>query len=286
MTPYANKQRSISMSTNMLSWLCAGLLAATVAAPAQAAQTITINGSTTVLPVMQKAGEAFMASHPGVNLVISGGGSGNGIKALNDGLCDIAMSSRDMKDKEKEQGAAKGVQAVRVPVALDALVPMVHPENKVKDLSSAVLRDIYSGKITNWKAVGGADAPIVVVSRDSSSGTFETWNELIMHKERVMPAALLQASNGAVVQAVSKNKNAIGYIGFGYLGKNLKALSVDGKVASAQSAADGSWPIARELYLFLNGEAKGDIKTLIDFMLDPQKGQKQVQQVGYIPLKK
>ena len=274
------------MSVKLLSLLCAGLLAAAPAAPAQAAHTITINGSTTVLPLMQKAGEAFMASHPDISLVISGGGSGNGIKALNDGLCDIAMSSRDMKDNEKAQGAAKGVHAVRVPVALDALVPVVHPDNKVQEVSAAVLRDIYNGKITNWKDAGGADAPIVVVSRDSSSGTFETWNELIMHKERVMPAALLQASNGAVVQAVSKNKNAIGYIGFGYVNNHLKALRVDGKTASVQSAADGSWPIARELYLFLNGDAKGDIKTLMDFMLDPQKGQKQVQQAGYIPLKK
>jgi phosphate transport system substrate-binding protein len=193
----------------------AGLLAAVPAAAAQ--QELIISGSTTVLPVMQKAGEAFMAAHPNINLAISGGGSGNGIKALNEGLCDIAMSSRDIKDSEVEQGQAKGVTPVRTSVAVDALVPVVHPDNPIGELSSEQLRDIYAGKVKNWKDLGGRDEAIVVVSRDTSSGTYETWVEMIMKSEKVAPSALLQASNGAVVQAVAKNRRAIGYIGFGYL---------------------------------------------------------------------
>ncbi|MDR1660407.1 MAG: phosphate ABC transporter substrate-binding protein, partial [Desulfovibrio sp.] len=195
---------------------------------AAAAEEIVINGSTTVLPVMQKAGEAFMAANPNIALAISGGGSGNGIKALNEGLCHIAMSSRDIKSSEVTQGKANKVNPVRTAVAVDALVPVVHPENPVKALSTAQLRDIYAGKIANWKEVGGKDGKIVLISRDTSSGTFETWETMIMKGEKISPAALLQASNGTVVQSVAQNRRAIGYIGFGYLNDSIKKLDVDG----------------------------------------------------------
>lgn len=266
--------------------LMTALLALGIVAPASAATEIVINGSTTVLPVIQKAGEAFMGANPGIQLTISGGGSGNGIKALNDGLCQVAMSSRDLKENERQLGKSKGVNAVRTAVAVDALVPVVHPSNKVVELSPEQLRDIYMGKLTNWKQVGGADGKIVVISRDTSSGTYETWEEKIMKKQKVAPSALLQASNGAVVQAVSKNRNAIGYIGFGYLDKSLKKLNVSGVEATPDTALSGSWPIARELYIFTNGEPQGAIKQLVDFLLDPQKGQKLVKEVGFIPLAK
>lgn len=268
------------------SLVLAALCSLCLSVPAIAATDVIINGSTTVLPVMQKAGEAFMAVNPGVHLVISGGGSGNGIKALNDGLCQVAMSSRDMKANEKELAASKGVRPVRFAVAVDALVPVTHPSNLANGLSREQLRDIFTGKITNWKEVGGQDAKIVVVSRDTSSGTYETWEEMVMQKQKVTPAALLQASNGAVVQVVSKNKNAIGYIGFGYRDKSTKSLNVDGKEATPQTALARAWPIARELYIFTNGEPTGAVKDLIAFLLDPQKGQKAVLEVGFIPLEK
>lgn len=252
--------------------------------PASATEEIVISGSTTVLPVMQKAGEAFMAANPGISLAISGGGSGSGIKALNEGLCQVAMSSRDIKASELEQGKVRGVRPVRTAVAVDALVPVVHPENPVSGLSSAQLRAIYAGSITNWKAVGGTDSPIVVISRDTSSGTHETWEQIIMKKEKIAPSALMQASNGAVVQAVSRNKRAIGYIGFGYLGPSLKKLDVDGITATPETALAKKWPISRELYLFTDGEPAGAVKKLMDFLLDPQKGQKAVADTGYIPL--
>ena len=263
------------------------LVAACAVSPFQAAaapQEVIVNGSTTVLPVMQKAGEAFMAMNPGITLAISGGGSGNGIKALNEGLCDVAMSSRDIKEKEVEQGKAKGVVPVRTAVAVDALVPVVHPENPVRAITSEQLRAVYAGTITNWKDIGGADETIVAISRDTSSGTFETWDEIIMKKEKVAASALLQASNGAVAQAVAKNRKAIGYIGFGYLNASLKKLDVDGIAATPETALSKQWPIARELYLFTNGEPAGAVKKLMDFLLDPQKGQKAVAETGYIPL--
>ena len=257
-----------------------------LSAPAMAAQQVVINGSTTVLPVVQKAGESFMASHPDVELSISGGGSGNGIKALIEKQCDIAMSSRDIKEKEVDAAKKNGVTPNRITIAVDAIVQVVNPANPVGALSSAQLRDIYSGKVTNWKEVGGADGKIVVISRDTSSGTFECWQELIMKEERVSPAALMQASSGAVVQTISKNKNAIGYVGLGYMDKSTKGLKVNDVTASAQTALSKQWPIARELFVFTNGAPAGGAKAFVEYLLDPGKGQKDVLEVGYVPLGK
>ena len=174
--------------------------------------------------------------------------------------------------------------AVRTAIAVDAIVPVVHPSNTVSGLTTQQLRDIYTGKVTNWKELGGADAKIVIISRDTSSGTFECWEELVMNKERVTPAALMQASNGAVVQAVSNNKNAVGYIGLGYLDKSTKGLKVNNVQASAQTALSKQWPVARELYIFTDGQPTGEVKALVDYLLDPGKGQKSVREVGYVPL--
>lgn len=248
------------------------------------AQDIVVNGSTTVLPVMQKAAESFMAANPDIKLVISGGGSGNGIKALIDGLTDIAMSSRDIKGSEKELAAKKGVNPVRTAVAVDALVPVVNPKNPIGELSLEQLKDIYTGTITNWKDVGGADANIVVISRDTSSGTYETWEEMVMKKAKVMPRALLQASNGAVEQAVAKNPNAIGYVGLGYLAPSIKGLHIGKVAASADTALSRQWPLSRELYVFTNGEPAGAAGALVKYLLDPAKGQKAVKEVGFVPL--
>lgn len=168
------------------------------AAQALAAE-INISGSTTVLPVMQKAGEAFMNENPGVKLMIAGGGSGSGLKALGEKLCDVAMASRDIKESEVKDAQANGVNPTRLTIALDALAPIIHPSNKVQSLSMDQLRDIYTGKIANWKEVGGADARIVLVSRDSASGTFETWEELVMKKQKISARSLasLQRRRGA-----------------------------------------------------------------------------------------
>lgn len=253
------------------------------------AGSVEVKGSTTVLPLMQKSAEAFMAKNKGVNVSISGGGSSEGAKALIDGTCDIAMMSRDMKDKETEAATANGRAPKQFIVAYDCIVPIVHPSNGVKDLSVAQLQDIYAGKITNWKDVGGADGQIVVISRDTSSGTYDCWENKVMHadgkKERVFPGALLQASNGAVVQAVSKNKLAVGYIGLGYLNKEIKQVSVGGVMGNAETALNKTYPVSRGLNLYTPGEPKGDAKGLVDFMLSPA-GQKLADEIGFVPLKK
>ncbi len=251
---------------------------------ANAAEQIIVNGSTTVLPVMQKAAETYMAANPEIEISISGGGSGNGIKALIDGLCNIAMSSRDIKEKEINLAKKNNVDPQRIPVAIDALIPVVHPSNPINNLTMEQLQAIYMGKVENWKELGGNDAPIVVFSRDTSSGTYETWSEKVLKKERVMPAALLQASNGAIVQSVASNPNGIGYIGFGYLTDSLKALDVNGIKASQNTALDGSWSIARELYVFTDKETSEAINDFIAYLIDPEKGQKAVEEIGFIKL--
>lgn len=250
---------------------------------AVAEETIVIKGSTTVLPVAQVASEAYMKAHPGVNISLSGGGSGNGIKALIDGSTDIANSSRFIKEKEVKLAQEKGVYPVPHRVAIDAIVPIVHPDNPVADLSVEQLSMIYQGKITNWKEVGGKDLQIVVVSRDTSSGTYEVWEEKVLHKAKVTPKAQLQASNGAVVQTVSKNRYAIGYIGLGYLNDSVRGLTVNGIEATAASALSGAYPVARPLFMFTNGWPAGVVADFITFVVS-KEGQELVRKEGFVPL--
>ncbi len=245
---------------------------------------IVIKGSTTVLPIAQKTAEAYMKQNPDVKISISGGGSGNGIKALIDGSTDIADSSRFIKDKEVKLAVQNGRYPVPFAVAYDCIVPVVHPSNTVTNITMAQLKDIYLGKIKNWKEIGGPDRPVVVISRDTSSGTYEVWHSKVLKKQRVFPGALLQASNGAVAQAVAKNKNAIGYIGLGYMDASVKDLTVDNVKGSNESTLDGTFPVSRPLYMFTAGWPKGDTLNFINFVMHPQKGQKLVGSAGYVPL--
>jgi phosphate transport system substrate-binding protein len=245
---------------------------------------IVIKGSTTVLPIAQKVAEEFMKEFPEVSISISGGGSGNGIKAIIDGTTDIADSSRFIKDKEVKLALSNGVYPVPFAVAYDCIVPVVHPSNTVAELSTDQLKAIYKGEIRNWKEIGGPNRKIVVVSRDTSSGTYEVWHKKVMKKERVFPGALLQASNGAVSQAVAKNKNAIGYIGLGYISEAVKALRVNGIKGSEKTTLNGLFPISRPLYMFTNKWPKDELSQFINYVIHPQKGQNLVRKAGYVPL--
>lgn len=245
---------------------------------------IRIDGSTTVLPIAQKIVEAYMKEHPEVSISVSGGGSGNGIKALIDGTTDIANSSRFMKPEEVKLAFEKNVYPVPFAVAYDCIVPVVHPENPVKDITMAKLKAVYMGEIKNWKELGGPDKEIVVISRDTSSGTYEVWEEKVMKKERVYAGAMLQASSGAVAQAVSKNKYAIGYLGIGYVDQSVKALTVDGIPGNAETALSGKFPVSRALFMFTRGWPEGDVLNFINYVLSPHKGQKFVKEAGFVPL--
>ena len=262
-----------------------GVIAAMVLAGTMAwAGKIVIKGSTTVLPIAQKTAEAYMKQNPDVKISLSGGGSGNGMKALIDGSTDIADSSRFIKGKEVKLAVEKSIYPVPFAVAYDCIVPVVHPGNPIVNITMAQLKDIYMGKVKNWKEMGGPDRPVVVISRDTSSGTYEVWEAKVMNKERVYPGALLQASNGAVSQAVAKNKNAIGYIGIGYVNADVKALMVNRIVGSKDTTLNGTYPISRPLFMFTPGWPEGDVLNFINFVLNPEKGQKYVEEAGFVPL--
>ena len=276
------------MQTKILrTWLGLAIclsLALALSPQAGAAGSIKISGSTTVLPIAQKAAEVYMKMHPDVSISVAGTGSGDGIKAVIDGMADIGNSSREMKKKEIDMASKKGVKPGQFEVALDCIVPVVHPSNPVKNLTLDQLRDIYIGKVKNWKDVGGENKTIIAISRDSSSGTFEVWHEKVLKGSRVRPDAQLQASNGAVAQAVAGNKHAIGYVGIGYVNPKLGALKVNGVMASADTAKNKSYPIARGLYMFTKGSPTGETKAFIDFVLS-DKGQKIVAEEGFVAVK-
>jgi phosphate transport system substrate-binding protein len=246
---------------------------------------VVIKGSTTVLPITMKAIEAYKIIKPAVSVSVEGSGSGNGIKSLLEGTCDIANSSREMKKEELEKAKSSGLKIKEIVVAYDMIVPIVHPSNKVKNLTKDQLKGIYDGSITNWKQVGGDDMNIVVVSRDSSSGTYEYWHEDVMKKTDIRKDSLMQASNGAVVNTVANNKKAIGYIGFGYLDKSIKALDVNGVKATLANGKSGKYPISRKLYMYVNeNNYSAEAKGFVNYILG-KDGQKLVSEAGFIPLK-
>jgi phosphate transport system substrate-binding protein len=248
------------------------------------AENLVIKGSTTVLPIAQKVIEAYMKENPDVKISLSGGGSSNGIKALIDGSTDVADSSRFIKDNEVSLAVEKGVYPVPFAIAYDSIIPVVHPSNPLTNITMDQLKAIYKGEITNFKDIGGPDLQIVVCSRDTSSGTYETWEGKVMQKERVTPRAQVMASNGAIVQAVSKNKFAIGYIGIGYINPSVKPLTVNGIAGSEKTTLDGSFPISRPLFMFTKGWPEGETLKFINYVLNPKQGQEHVAASGYVRL--
>ncbi len=247
------------------------------------AETISLKGSTTVLPIAQKCAEAYMALHPDVRITLSGGGSGNGIKAVIDKSANIGNSSRFIKQKEIEHAWSRGVYPVPFRIALDCIAPVVNPGNKISNLSMDQLKNIFLGNITDWKDVGGRQGKIVVISRDSSSGTFGVWKEIVMKKKRVTPKALVLASNGAIVQAIAETPNAIGYIGMGYVTKTIKTVNVNNVKPTEENTVNGSFPISRPLFMFTNNWPKGETMGFISFVLSKQ-GQALVTEAGSIPV--
>jgi phosphate transport system substrate-binding protein len=246
--------------------------------------TLTCSGSTTVLPIAQATAEAYMDQHPDVNISIRGGGSGVGIAALMNGTVQIAASSRPIKSKELTQAKSKGVNPVAYAVALDGIAIIVHPSNTVKNLSIAQIRDIYTGKIKNWSTVGGPKQNIVVISRDVASGTFEVFNEKALSGSKVDSGAQLLASNNAVASSVGSTPGAIGYIGLGYVTGSVRVVPVENVTPSATSVKDGTYKLARTLYMYTNGKATGSANGFIGF-IQSEAGQKIVQQQGFISIK-
>jgi len=247
-----------------------------------------IKGSDTVLPLAQQEAEAFMKKFK-KSVTVTGGGSGVGIAALMEGTTDIAMSSRKMKFDEKLKFKESGKSVVEKIIAYDALAVIVNPSNPVSKLTRAQLEGIFTGKITNWKQVGGANLKIIPYSRETSSGTYEFFKEHILRNKNYVNSILSMPATGAIVQSVSQTRGAIGYVGLAYLGKGIKALHVsfDGKKFIAPSelnAKNKTYPVIRPLFFYMEKRSIAKSQAFINFILSAE-GQKIVERVGYVPLK-
>jgi phosphate transport system substrate-binding protein len=250
--------------------------------------TITIKGSDTLVRLGQRWAEEYMKLNPGTVIQVSGGGSGTGIAALLNGGTDICEASRDMKEKEYKLAGEKGIEPYRVSVSLDGISIYLNEKNPVKELSFAQLKGIYTGAITNWKEVGGNDARIIVYGRENNSGTYAFFKEHVLNDEDYSEYTQTLPGTAAVVNAVSKDVNGIGYGGIAWAtgvrfaavkkGDNDKAV-----MPSLESVSNGTYPISRELYWFFNGKPDGELKKLVNWALSEQ-GQKVAEAMDYIPL--
>ncbi len=280
-------------------WLFILLVVFLFTAPASAAEgrsSIQIKGSDTMVNLGQAWAEEFCKKNPGANVAVTGGGSGTGIAALINGTCDIAETSRSMKDKEISLAMGKGIKPVEHIVALDGIAVVVNPANPVKDLTIAQLRDIFMGTIKNWRQVGGEDKRIVLLSREVNSGTHVFFKEHVLRNgnekgpEEFAPDALLMPSSQAIADEVAQNPNAIGYYGMGYISLRQKVIAVarDDKSVfeepTLEKVRNKTYPISRPLYMYTDGEAAGTIKEFIDFVYSPE-GQEVVKKIDFVPIK-
>jgi phosphate transport system substrate-binding protein len=269
---------------NALTYAAAIMTAAVLAGPA-AAQNIVMDGSTTVGPIAKAFSEYYMKQNKGVNVTVSESGSGNGAKSLINKSCQIATMSRFMKDEEFKAAVDAGVFPVAHAVALDGVAVIVHPSNPLKNLTVEQARAIYTGKITNWKQLGGSDLAIVSVSRDTNSGTYETFEGLIMNKEKIGAGAEYVGSNGGIRQRVQSTPGAIGYAGLGFVDDTVKALSINGIAPSSATVRAGVYPVARALFMFTNGyPALGSNVYDLVTMCQSETGSNIIQETGFIPM--
>lgn len=260
-------------------------------------QSLQIKGSDTIVNLVQKWAEEYAKEYPGVVIGVTGGGSGTGFAALLNKTCDIAMASRSIEDKEKVQAAQNGIVPRQFIIGLDGLAVVVNPANPVKKMTIDDLRDIFMAHKTNWKDFGGPDSKIVILSRESNSGTHMFFKEHVLKRgnkkgpEEFSPSALMMPSSQAIADEISQNPHAIGYVGMGYLGKDLKSIAVarNGMKIFVEPTVDtvlsNSYPISRPLYLYTNGSPTGAVKDFIEYGLS-DKGQKIVRETDFVPIKK
>jgi phosphate transport system substrate-binding protein len=256
---------------------------------------IQIKGSDTMVNLGQAWAEAFSKLYPGVTVAVTGGGSGTGFASLINGSCDIAETSRTIKEKEILLAEKNNCYPYEIKVALDGLVVVVNPKNPVSRLTIAQLGDIFTGKITSWKEVGGPDMAIVILSREVNSGTHIYFKEHVLRKgneksmEEFSPMALLMPSSQAIADEVAQNVNAIGYYGMGYVTAKQKAIAVAKDTSSEYVLPDiadvksGTYPISRPLLMYAKGTPEGVVKVFIDFILSAE-GQSLVAKVDFVPI--
>jgi phosphate transport system substrate-binding protein len=260
-----------------------------------ASRAIQNKGSDTLVNLALAWAEAYRKVDPSVSIAVTGGGSGTGIAALVNNTVDIANASRQIKDDEIAAAQANGVTPVEIVVAVDALAVIVNPHNPVSQLTIAQLSDIFTGRITNWRDVGGRDAPIILVSRETNSGTHVYFLEQVVrrgdpkNKDIFAAQTLMMPSSVGITSEVSRNPNAIGYDGLGYITKHEKMIAVAKDsdspyvLPSVETGADGSYALARNLYMYTNGQPTGVIAEYLDWIRGPD-GQRIVSELGFVPI--
>lgn len=239
---------------------------------------ISIAGGTAHIPVMNDAAKKISTFNPKIRITVEGGGSGIGVQKVGEGLVDIGNTGRALSEDEVKKYGLKSY-----PFALDGVAVVVHPDNPVRTLSANQVKDIFAGKVTNWKDVGGKDTPVHIFCRDEASGTREVFWEKALKKGPVVQGANVVASNGAMKVAVAQDKNAIGYVGIGHVDQSTKAVILDGIAATQENAMNGTYPVVRKLYMNTKGEPSALVKAFIDYVLSPE-GAEITKKHGYIPL--
>ena len=242
--------------------------------------TLDIAGGTAHIPVMKAAAKNIMEANPNIRITVAGGGSGVGVQKVGEGLVHIGNTGRPLKDTEVEKYGL-----VSFPFAIDGVAVVVHPANPVGSLTKVHLLDIFSGKVTNWKDLGGVDAPISLYIREDGSGTRETFEERALDKGQASIKSNVVNSNGAMKTAVSQDKNAIGYVGIGHLDDKVKGIVLDGMTPSQENAKSGAYKVTRFLYMNTKGAPQGLTRAFVDYIFS-EEGKKLTAQAGYIPVDK
>lgn len=235
--------------------------------------TLNLAGSTSVQPFSEVLAEEFMNIHRNVQVNVQGGGSSQGVTAIISGAADIGAASRDLKDEEISQGVTP------IMIAIDGIAVVVHPANPVTAMTTDQVKNIYLGKIKNWKEIGGADAPITIVTREEASGTRDAFLDIIMKKENIIASAIVQNSTGAVRTTVAGDKNAIGYISLAKVNQEVKALDIDGAAANEANVKNGTYKLQRPFNYIIKGEPTGLAKAFIEYTLSAE-GQKIIEEEG------
>jgi phosphate transport system substrate-binding protein len=250
---------------------------------------ITIKGSDTMVILGQRFAEEYMRQNSGVVLQVNGGGSGTGIAALINGTVDLAQSSRPMKSAEKESAEKnRGSKLIETPVALDALAVFVHAGNAIKELSIEQIAAVYTGRITNWSQLGGENRTIVIYGRENNSGTYEYFREHVLQKADFTPRVQTLSGTAAVINAVSRDANGIGYGGIAYA-SDIHTLAVRADASSPaylpteDNVANGTYPVSRNLYFYWFENSRPEIRQFVEWTISPA-GQAVVENVGYYPL--
>lgn len=237
---------------------------------------VTLAGSTAFQPFAEKLADQYMKSHNNVTINVQGGGSAVGIQAALSGSAQIGMA-------DLVQLPAEAKDLVSTVVARDGIAIVVNPGNKVTDLTMDQIRDIFNGKITNWKEIGGADAPITVVSREAGSGTRSSFEQIVTDI-KLKKDALIQDSNGTIRETVANDANAVGYLSHGLINKKIKAVKIDGQQSSEESIMSGNYKLVRPIFLLVKGSPSGEVKNFIDYVLSPE-GQRTIKENGLLPAK-